>query len=72
MFISLTILITADIVPTLRALLKNTNDEKFGAMCSLLRSMTEVLKELVTSKPSTNLNKIIDTVHNESVIALRA
>ena len=35
-------------------------------------SMTEVLKELVTSKPSTNLNEIIDTIHNESLIALRA
>jgi hypothetical protein len=54
----------------LRALLKNTNNEKLGAMCYLLESMTEVLKELVTSNPSMDLNDIIDTVYGESLIAL--
>jgi hypothetical protein len=54
----------------LRALLKNTNDEKLGSMCYLLGSMTDVLKELVTSNPNMDLNDIIDTVHGESLIAM--
>jgi hypothetical protein len=41
-------------------------------MCYLLGSMTDVLKELVTSNPNMDLNDIIDTVHDESLIALRA
>jgi hypothetical protein len=41
-------------------------------MCYLLRFMTDVLKKLVTSNPSMDLNDIIDTVHGESLIALRA
>jgi hypothetical protein len=56
----------------LRALLKNTNDEKLGSMCYLLGSMTDVLKKLVTSNPSMDLNDFIDTIHGESLIALRA
>jgi hypothetical protein len=52
--------------------MKNTSDIDLGAMCYLLGSMTEGLKEYVTRKPSTNVNEIVETVHKESLIALRA
>jgi hypothetical protein len=52
-------------------MIKNTSDIDLGAMCYFLGSMTKELKEYVTRKPSTNVNEIVETIHKESLIALR-
>jgi hypothetical protein len=52
-------------------MLKNTSNIDLEAMCYLLGSMTEGLKECATRKPSNNINKIVETVHKESLVALQ-